>query len=79
MSLLKVLHLLGDGQVHSGEEIGEALGVSRTAVWKQLQKVSDLGLSVTTVKGRGYHLAGGLELLDYQAIMQAISVEASHC
>jgi len=68
MSLLNVLKLLSDGEIHSGEEIGEALGVSRTAVWKQLQKVSDLGLNLITVKGRGYQLPGGIELLDKNRI-----------
>jgi BirA family biotin operon repressor/biotin-[acetyl-CoA-carboxylase] ligase len=75
MNLIRVLQLLADGEVHSGEEIGEALGVSRTAVWKQLQKLSDLGLSLSTVKSRGYQLPGGLELLEHQKIVAAMSME----
>ena len=76
MSLLKVLGLLADGEIHSGEEIGEALGISRTAVWKQVQKVSALGLRLITVKGRGYQLPGGLELLDQQKILAGLSMQA---
>lgn len=72
MSLHGVLSLLSDGNIHSGEEIGEALGVSRTAVWKQLQKLSDLGLSLLTVKGKGYQLPGGLELLEQEKIMASL-------
>lgn len=76
MNLLNVLQLLADGEVHSGEEIGEALGVSRTAVWKQLQKLSELGLHLSSVKGRGYQLPGGLELLQQEKIIAAMSESA---
>lgn len=76
MSLRSVLQLLSDGGIHSGEEIGEALGVSRTAVWKQLQKLSDLGLSLSSVKGKGYQLPGGLELLEKEKIVAALSLES---
>ncbi|WP_160154571.1 bifunctional biotin--[acetyl-CoA-carboxylase] ligase/biotin operon repressor BirA [Microbulbifer sp. ALW1] len=61
--LRPLLNLLADGEVHSGESLGEALGVSRAAVWKQLQKLEPLGLQVESVKGRGYRLPGGLDLL----------------
>ena len=76
MSLRSVLQLLADGNIHSGEEIGEALGVSRTAVWKQLQKLQELGLSLSSVKGRGYQLPGGLELLEKEAILSALPTES---
>lgn len=62
--LRPVLELLADGDVHSGESLGAALGVSRAAVWKQLQKLEQLGLPLESVKGRGYRLPGGLNLLD---------------
>nr|WP_255771981.1 bifunctional biotin--[acetyl-CoA-carboxylase] ligase/biotin operon repressor BirA [Microbulbifer guangxiensis] len=62
-SLRPLLELLADGQQHSGESLGAALGISRAAVWKQLQKLEQLGLSVESEKGRGYRLPGGLDLL----------------
>jgi BirA family biotin operon repressor/biotin-[acetyl-CoA-carboxylase] ligase len=41
------------------------LGVSRSAVWKQLQHLeAELGLSIHKVRGRGYQLAAPLTLLD---------------
>ena len=46
----KILKLLEDGQFHSGESLGERLGVSRTAVWKQLQKLEAIGLQLESVK-----------------------------
>ncbi|MDP5065508.1 MAG: bifunctional biotin--[acetyl-CoA-carboxylase] ligase/biotin operon repressor BirA [Haliea sp.] len=55
--------LLADGEFHSGQALADALGVSRTAVWKQLKRLQSLGLEVESVRGRGYRLAGGVELL----------------
>lgn len=63
-SLMSVLlELLSDGKFHSGSAIGAALGVSRTAVWKHIQRLSDMGLSIESVKGKGYRLDNGIELL----------------
>ena len=45
--MLKLLNLLKDGRFHSGEALGAALGVSRSAVWKQLQHLeSELSLTI---------------------------------
>jgi BirA family biotin operon repressor/biotin-[acetyl-CoA-carboxylase] ligase len=59
----KILAVLNDGGFHSGEALGSALGVSRTAVWKQLQKLATMGLPLESIKGTGYRLAQGFELL----------------
>lgn len=67
--MLKLLNLLKDGRFHSGEALGAALGVSRSAVWKQLQHLeSELNLTIHKVRGRGYQLAAPLALLEAQAI-----------
>lgn len=63
--MLTLLNLLKDGRFHSGQDLGAALGVSRSAVWKQLQHLeAELGLSIHKVRGRGYQLAAPLMLLD---------------
>ncbi|MCW8276049.1 bifunctional biotin--[acetyl-CoA-carboxylase] ligase/biotin operon repressor BirA [Pseudomonas sp. PCH199] len=63
--MLTLLKLLKDGRFHSGQALGAALGVSRSAVWKQLQQLeAELGLSIHKVRGRGYQLAAPLTLLD---------------
>lgn len=67
-SLRQILNLLADGHFHSGEEIGLLLGVSRAAVWKHLQKLEALNVGVLSVKGRGYCIEGGLDLLDQKKI-----------
>lgn len=63
-----LLALLSDGKFHSGSAIGLALGVSRTAVWKHLQQLADMGLPVESLKGKGYRLDGGIELLSLETI-----------
>ena len=64
----KLLHLLADGRFHSGEELGDILGVSRAAVWKKLKSLEELGLSLDSVRGKGYRLGSGIELLDEKQI-----------
>lgn len=63
-----LIPMLADGAFHSGQDLAVALGVSRTAVWKQLNRLEELGLAVESVKGRGYRIPGGVELLDEAAI-----------
>ena len=63
MSRSTLLPLLANGEFHSGQELADALGVSRTAVWKQVNRLAaDSGIAVETVKGRGYRIPGGLDL-----------------
>jgi len=74
--MLTLLKLLKDGRFHSGQALGAALGVSRSAVWKQLQHLeAELGLSIHKVRGRGYQLAAPLTLLD----PAEISAQAPSC
>jgi BirA family biotin operon repressor/biotin-[acetyl-CoA-carboxylase] ligase len=64
-----LLQHLADGRFHSGEALSRALGVSRTAVWKQVQRLQrDYQVAVHAVRGRGYRLAAPLELLDAERI-----------
>lgn len=65
----KLLNLLADGYFHSGEELGRVLGVSRAAVWKKLKSLEELGLSLDSVRGKGYRLGVGIELLDRDEIL----------
>ncbi|MEO9654386.1 biotin--[acetyl-CoA-carboxylase] ligase [Marinomonas sp.] len=65
-----ILALLSDSKFHSGEELGEALGITRAAVWKQLKKLETMGLAVHSVKGRGYRLPAPLELLSNSTLAE---------
>jgi BirA family biotin operon repressor/biotin-[acetyl-CoA-carboxylase] ligase len=65
MSRSSLLPLLANGEFHSGQALADALGVSRTAVWKQVNRINtESGLQIESVRGRGYRIPGGLDLLD---------------
>lgn len=72
----KIINLLSDGLFHSGEELGARLGVSRTAVWKQLKKLEEVGVALESVKGRGYRLPLGFHLLNQDSIISGLSDSA---
>jgi len=73
MSENSLLILLSDGDYHSGEELGQAMGISRTAVWKQVNKLSELGVSIHSVKSKGYRIEGGLDLLHEEKLREQFS------
>ena len=60
----QVFTALSDGQFHSGEELAEKLGVSRSAVWKAGNALRELGATLHAVRNRGYKLAAVSEPLD---------------
>ena len=70
-----LLALLADGQWHSGEALGHALGVSRAAVAKKIKQLELYGLSVDITKGRGYRLPGGLDLIDAPDVRSRLARE----
>lgn len=74
-ALWEIVKVLADGEFHSGEELGEMLGVSRAAVWKHLQKLEDYGIVLSSIKGKGYRIAGGLELLEREKIYSGLTAE----
>ncbi|MEO7387002.1 MAG: biotin--[acetyl-CoA-carboxylase] ligase [Gammaproteobacteria bacterium] len=68
-----VLEPLADGHWHSGVALGQALGLSRAAVWKQVRALRALGLTVATDRRRGYCLEGPLDLLSEPVVRAALS------
>ena len=78
--LTPLIKILSDGKFHSGTAIGEALHVQRAAVWKWIEQVRSLGVTVDAVTGRGYRLKTPLELLDITEIeshLKQIGCDAS--
>jgi BirA family biotin operon repressor/biotin-[acetyl-CoA-carboxylase] ligase len=74
---MSLLRCLSDHRFHSGTEIAERLGVSRTAVWKHVRELETLGLEVAALPGRGYRLLSPLELLDAAAIREHLSPDSA--
>jgi len=67
-----LLAMLSDGEVHSGESLAIALGISRTAVWKQIRRAIADGVEVRTIRGQGYQLLSTLDLLSQSEILAAM-------
>lgn len=66
---LKVIALLANGEFHSGEQLGETLGMSRAAINKHIQTLRDWGVDVFTVPGKGYSLPEPIQLLNAEQIL----------
>jgi BirA family biotin operon repressor/biotin-[acetyl-CoA-carboxylase] ligase len=77
MSQAELLEQLADGEFHSGQVLADHMGVSRTAIWKQLARLEGLGLALESVRGRGYRIPGGLDLLDARSIRSHLSTAAA--
>jgi BirA family transcriptional regulator, biotin operon repressor / biotin---[acetyl-CoA-carboxylase] ligase len=71
-----LIESLADGRFHSGNEIAQALGISRTAVWKHVQRLEPLGLKVLSVTGKGYRLESPLSLLSAPSILAGMAPES---
>ncbi|MDW2745383.1 bifunctional biotin--[acetyl-CoA-carboxylase] ligase/biotin operon repressor BirA [Atlantibacter subterraneus] len=69
---LTLISLLADGEFHSGEQLGEKLGMSRAAINKHIQTLRDWGVDVFTVPGKGYSLPEPIQLLDESLILSQI-------
>lgn len=65
---LTLVGILADGEFHSGEQLGEQLGMSRAAINKHIQTLKEWGIDVFTVTGKGYSLPSAMQLLNEQAI-----------
>jgi|GEM_PF-4974023 len=42
----------------SGEKISEELGISRSAVWKHIEELRELGYEIDATQKEGYHVTG---------------------
>lgn len=72
MNTKPLLTLLADGEIHSGECLADALGISRTAIWKQIRKLQEEGVHIDTIRGRGYQLAAPMDLLSAEGTLSGL-------
>jgi BirA family biotin operon repressor/biotin-[acetyl-CoA-carboxylase] ligase len=63
---------LGDGRFHSGQQLAEELGVTRSTVWNALQSLQDRGLEVFAVRGKGYRLPEPIDWLEADRILATL-------
>ena len=69
---LTLMSALADGEFHSGEQLGDTLGMSRAAINKHIQTLRDWGVDVFTVPGKGYSLPEPIQLLNEDIIRSQI-------
>jgi BirA family biotin operon repressor/biotin-[acetyl-CoA-carboxylase] ligase len=72
-----LLRRLADGEFHSGEILAQQFGVTRATVCNALHDVADLGLTLYSVRGRGYRLARPLQWLDAELLHSKLGTARS--
>jgi BirA family biotin operon repressor/biotin-[acetyl-CoA-carboxylase] ligase len=72
----RLLRRLADGQVHSGEALASAVGMSRARVSQVLKEAETAGLELERIRGRGYRLHDPVSFLDRDAIVLALGPAA---
>lgn len=72
---LDILKFLTDhpGQWLSGEELSRLTGVSRTAVWKQINQLRREGYVIESVPSKGYRMDSPGETLSREGLLLALS------
>ncbi len=73
----EILRMLSDGAFHSGTDLGNKLGITRAAVCKNIRRLTQSGLDVHRVTGRGYKLDAPLTLLNRSRILKHLGAAAA--
>ncbi len=71
-----LLAKLGTGRL-SGDILAKEFGLTRAAVWKRIQNLRSAGIDIDGRAGDGYSLGYPVQLLDADAIIQALPAEAA--
>ena len=66
------------GVYFSGEEIAEALSVSRTAVWKAVNSLRGKEYQIDGIRNKGYCLSEETDILSTQGIQRYLKSEYQH-
>lgn len=69
-----LLRELADGEFHSGEVLARQFNVTRATVNNALRDVASFGLTLYSVRGRGYRLASPLQWLDADLVGAGLGV-----
>ncbi|MCR5418716.1 MAG: biotin--[acetyl-CoA-carboxylase] ligase [Lachnospiraceae bacterium] len=73
----KVLQKLSEADDYiSGQDLCEQLGVSRTAVWKAVNRLKEDGYDILSVPNKGYKLAGRSEVYSEYEIRSRLKTQA---
>ncbi|MQC12902.1 biotin operon repressor, partial [Morganella morganii] len=69
---LQLIEILSDAQIHSGQQLGDTLGMTRAGINKHIKTLRSWGIEVQTIAGKGYKLPHTLNLLNGELIKQYI-------
>ena len=72
----RLLALLADGEAHSGERLAVRLRISRSAVWKIVGTLRELGVQIEASREHGYRLPHAVELYDSAVVLESLSPAA---
>ncbi|PHM60441.1 bifunctional biotin-- synthetase/biotin operon repressor [Xenorhabdus stockiae] len=65
---LKLIKILSDGEIHSGQQLGQKLGMSRAGINKHIQVIREWGVEILTIPGKGYRFPAPMNLLSKDII-----------
>ncbi len=72
----QILRILRNASDHvSGQELCEKLGVSRTAVWKTINKLKDEGYEIEAVQNKGYRIVTYPDVVTESEIMSRLTTK----
>ena len=68
----QILDILSDGKFHSGEVIGQQIGISRERVSVYIRELRSKGVQVFSLQRKGYSLPAPAELLDEKRLNESL-------
>ncbi|MBL0711731.1 MAG: bifunctional biotin--[acetyl-CoA-carboxylase] ligase/biotin operon repressor BirA [Colwellia sp.] len=74
-----LIKVLAKGDFVSGQELGDQLDMSRSAISKHIKALMVMGLDIFSVIGKGYKLAQPLALLKKDEIVKLLAEEGLGC
>lgn len=74
---VKVLKLLkeSNNEFLSGEKISDEFGVSRSAIWKHINKLKEEGYEIESVPRQGYRIVSSPDILIYEEIEKHLTTK----
>ncbi|MGN0393816.1 MAG: biotin--[acetyl-CoA-carboxylase] ligase [Coprococcus sp.] len=72
----RILMILKNSDTYiSGQELSEKLGVSRTAIWKNIKRLKDEGYEIDAINNKGYKLVSQPDIVDADSIQPLLNTK----
>lgn len=73
--ILRLLRQTKQGDYISGQDLCEQLGISRTAVWKSINQLKEMGYEIEAVKNKGYCLLSVPDILSESEVESCLNTK----